>query len=181
MNKIINGSIESLEQMIDFIKGLTDEAYQTAPKPLFDSSIGQHLRHILDVYMAIIKSEKFEVVNYDIRRRGLALESVRIEGLAELNIIHNWLLDLDETSLSLPTNVQTEVSVCSEQAAQMSSSIGRELCFASSHLTHHLAIMAAIAKFLGHEVSDELGVAPTTATFLRSQQKQSDSSISVTS
>lgn len=170
MNKIINGSIESLDQMIDFIKNLGDEAYKTAPKPLFDSSIGQHLRHILDVYMALINSDNFEKINYDIRRRGLALETVRTEGLIELNVIRHWLVTLDEASLTLQTTVHSEVSVCSEQAAQMTSSMGRELCFASSHLTHHLAIMAAIAKFLGHKVSAELGVAPTTATFLRSQQ-----------
>ena len=170
MNKIINGSIESLDQMIEFIKGLSDESYKTAPKPLFDSSIGQHLRHILDVYMAIINADDFEKINYDIRRRGLALETVRTEGLIELNVVRHWLVNLDEDSLILPTTVHTEVSVCSEQPAQMVSSIGRELCFASSHLTHHLAIMAAVAKFLGHKVSAEVGVAPTTATFLRSQQ-----------
>jgi uncharacterized damage-inducible protein DinB len=170
MNKIINGSIESLDQMIGFIKSLTDETYKVAPKPLFDSSIGQHLRHILDVYMAIINGDDFEKVNYDIRRRGLALETMRTEGLMELKVVRHWLVTLDEASLTLATTVQTEVSVCSEQPAEMSSSIGRELCFASSHLTHHLAIMAAVAKFLGHKVSAEVGVAPTTATFLRSQQ-----------
>lgn len=177
MNKIINGSIESLDQMIDFIKSLSDEGYKAAPKPLFDSSIGQHLRHILDVYMALISSDNFEHINYDIRRRGLPLESVRSEGLIELNVIRHWLITLDETSLTLPTTVHNEVSVCSEQAAQMSSSMGRELCFASSHLTHHLAIMAVIAKFLGHKVNEKLGVAPTTATFLRNQQ-QRDSCVS---
>ncbi len=174
MNKIINGSIESLDQMIDFITGLSDEAYMMAPKPLFNSSIGQHLRHILDVYMALMSSDNLEKINYDIRRRGLALETVRSEGLIELNVIHQWLMTFDADLLTLPTTVQSEVSVCSEQSAQMSSSMGRELCFASSHLTHHLALMAAIAKFLGHDVNDEFGVAPTTATFLRSQQQKSD-------
>lgn len=174
MNKIISGSIESLEQMIDFITGLSDEAYKKAPKPLFNSSIGQHLRHILDVYMALMNSDNITEINYDIRRRGLDLETVRSEGLRELNLIHKWLSALNPDVLTLPISIRSEVSVCSEQSAQMASSMGRELCFASSHLTHHLALMAAIAKFLGHEVNDEFGVAPTTATFLRSQQQKSD-------
>ena len=174
MNKIINGSIESLEQMMDFITGLSDEAYMRAPKPLFNSSIGQHLRHILDVYMALMNTDNLPEINYDIRRRGLALETVRSEGLIELNSVHKWLMTLNPEKLALPISIQSEVSVCSEQSAQMASSMARELCFASSHLTHHLALMAAIAKFLGHEVNDEFGVAPTTATFLRSQQQKND-------
>lgn len=171
MIKVINGSIESLEQMIDFIQSLSDDTYQKAPKPLFDSSIGQHLRHILDLYMALITASDLQAINYDIRRRGLALETDKNEGIKELVLICDWLKSLDLELLSLPANISTEVSISSSQAVDLTSSVGREICFASSHLTHHLALMAAIAKFLGQEVSKTLGVAPTTATFLRSQQQ----------
>lgn len=50
--------------------------------------------------------------------------------------------------------------------------MGRELCFVSSYLTHHLAIMAVIAKFFGHKVNEKLGVEPTTVIFLRNQQQR---------
>lgn len=171
MIKVINGSIDSLEQMIDFIDGLSDEVYKQAPTPLFDSSIGQHLRHILDLYMALIMASDLQTINYDVRRRGLALETDRGEGLKELVLVCNWLKSLDEAVLELPTTISTEVSVCSEQTANFLSTVGREVCFTSAHLIHHLALMAAIAKFLGQTVNADLGVAPTTATFLRSQQQ----------
>lgn len=171
MIKVINGSIDSLEQMIDFIENLSDDIYKQAPKPLFDSSIGQHLRHILDLYMAIVMASDLQKINYDVRRRGLALETDRSEGIKELVFVCDWLKSLDVTTLALSAEISTEVSVCSEQTAMLASTVGREVCFASSHLTHHLALMAAIAKFLGQTVSADLGVAPTTATFLRSQQQ----------
>jgi len=53
-------------------------------KPLFDSTIGQHLRHILDLYMALIEPHGTGNINYDIRRRGIALEHQRAAGIAEL-------------------------------------------------------------------------------------------------
>jgi uncharacterized damage-inducible protein DinB len=170
MDKVIKGSIESLEQVIDFIQELSDEIYMQIPEPLSNSSIGQHLRHILDLYMALIMSSDLQNINYDVRRRGLALETDRNEGIKELFVVCDWLKSLDLTLLNIETHISTEVSVYSEVTANFSSTVGREVCFVSTHLTHHLALMAVIAKFLGHTVSPDLGVAPTTATFLRSQK-----------
>ena len=171
MIKVIKGSIESLEQVIDFIQGLSDEVYMQIPNPLFNSSIGQHLRHILDLYMALINANDFRNINYDVRRRGLALETDKNEGIKELFMVCDWLKSLDVMRLNIKTHISTEVSVYSEVTANFPSTVGREVCFVSTHLTHHLALMAAIAKFLGHCVNTNLGVAPTTASFLRSQKQ----------
>jgi len=171
MTKVIKGSIESLEQMIDFIQGLSDEIYMQIPEPLFSSSIGEHLRHILDLYMALINANDLENINYDVRRRGIGLEKDKNEGIKELYIVCDWLKLLDLMKLNIKTNISTEVSVYNEIAVNFPSTVGREVCFVSTHLTHHLALMAAIAKFLGHSVKTNLGVAPTTASFLRSQKQ----------
>lgn len=170
MIKVINGSIESLEQIIDFIQELSDEIYTKIPEPLFNSSIGQHLRHILDLYMALIISNGLQNINYDVRRRGSLLETNRNEGIKELFIVRDWLKSLDVMQLNINTNIATEVSVSTKVIAKFTSTVGREICFVTTHLTHHLALMAAIAKFLGLSVNTNLGVAPTTATFLRSQK-----------
>jgi len=170
MNVIIKGSVESLDQMIEFIAGLSDVSYQQSPAPLFDSSIGQHLRHILDLYMALMNPTHPNNVDYDIRRRGLALERVKMEGIHQLQLVRDWLLQLDLSTLDQPLTISGEVSINSVQSAQSNSSLSRELCFASSHLTHHLALMAAIAKYVGQSVAMGLGTAPATASFLRGQQ-----------
>jgi len=171
MKKITDGCIESLDQMIDFIDSLDDATYQQAPKPLFDSSIGQHLRHILDLYIALIKHHRIGAINYDVRRRGIELEHVRITGIAELRQVKNWVSSLATDQLTQDVIISTEVSISSIQTSQCRSSFARELCFASSHLTHHLALMAAIAKYLGLQVDAGLGIAPSTATFIRTQQE----------
>ncbi|MDC0932800.1 hypothetical protein OAR97_03050 [Arcobacteraceae bacterium] len=115
-------------------------------------------------------SSDLQNINYDVRRRGLALERDKNEGIKELYIVCDWLKSLDLTLFNMKTNISTEVSVSNKVTANFSSTVGREVCFVSIHLTHHLALMAVIAKFLGHSVSPDLGVAPTTATFLRSQK-----------
>ncbi len=156
--------------MITFIEGLSDAEYQFCAKPWFDSSIGQHLRHIIDLYLALINRANADVINYDVRRRGHGVESVRNIGLQELNGIRQWVSEITSEEIEQQTTVSTEVAMSSQQTAEFASSFGRELCFASSHLTHHLALMAVIAKMTGKDVDPTLGLAAATATHLREQE-----------
>jgi len=170
MNKIVTSNLESLDQMIMFIESLSDAEYQYVPKPLFDSSIGQHLRHILDLFIALVSSTNKEV-NYDIRRRGAPVETDRQLGLQELNDIRVWVSNISDKDISRKILVHTETALNTQQTDMFKSSFRRELCFASSHLVHHLAIMAAIAKMAGKEVDSKLGLAPATATYVRELER----------
>lgn len=194
MNRSISGSLETIDQMISFIEGLSDKEYQYIAKPLFDSSIGQHLRHIVDLYLALMSSTQLghidsaktirsssaispvSTINYDIRRRGALIETEKQTGLAELADIRAWLLYNEHTNMTEEVWISTEVSLSSQASELFKSSLGRELCFASSHLTHHLAIMAAIAKVSGKEVDSSIGLAPATATYTREQAQGTEGS-----
>lgn len=173
MNKITmplqTGNLESLDQMIMFIDSLSESEYQYIPTPLFDSSIGQHLRHIVDLFLALMNGAN-EEINYDIRRRGAPIETDSNIGLKELNEIRDWISKITEDDINQNTLIHTETALHTQQTDTFKSSFGRELCFASSHLVHHLAIMAAIAKMAGKNVDSTLGLAPATATFVREQE-----------
>ena len=170
MSKIVASNLESLDQMITFIDSLSDAEYQYSPKPLFDSSIGQHLRHILDLFIALVNSTT-EEVNYDIRRRGAPVETDKQLGLTELNDVRIWVSGISDKDINRDTLIHTETALNTQQTDSFKSSFGRELCFASSHLVHHLAIMAAIAKMAGKEVDSKLGLAPATATHVRELER----------
>ena len=166
MNKIVTANLESLDQMITFIDSLSDAEYQYIPKPLFDSSIGQHLRHINDLFFALVNSTG-DKINYDIRRRGALVETDKQQGLKELQDIRSRVSKISTDDINRDTLVHTETALNTPQTDIFKSSFGRELCFASSHLVHHMAIMAAIAKMAGKEVDSTLGLAPATASYVR--------------
>lgn len=168
MHKIILGSIEVLHELVQFIQQLDDECYRCSPQPLFDSPIGHHVRHILDMYQALMLSEH-NLIDYDLRRRGGEVESKRCEALKELVTVKNWLIGLSQDQFNEVKVVTTEVCLSQQSSERFTSTFGRELCFASSHATHHLALLVAIAKSLNVEVSGQLGIAPATASFLRQQ------------
>ncbi|PVZ69691.1 DinB family protein [Pelagibaculum spongiae] len=170
MHTIVKGNIETIDQLSEFIEKLSEQDYQYTGSSLFESSIGQHLRHILDLYMAMMHPLQNGLIDYDVRRRGIPLETDKSVGLLELQQTRNWLETLTEQTLFEPIEVKSEVMLSSTQSIQVTSTLGRELCFTSSHLVHHLAIMAAIARLIGHQVDSAIGQAPTTASFNRSQQ-----------
>ncbi len=169
MNASLDANLESIDQMMGFIHSLSDEDYQFIAAPWFDSSIGQHLRHIIDLYRALVNAAETQQIDYDVRRRGASIETQRAVGIEELMEVRNWLSSLSVDDIKKAATVKTEVALSAECVETFASSFGRELCFASSHLTHHLAIMAAIAKMAGKQVDPKLGLAPATASFIRQQ------------
>lgn len=166
MHKMILGSIEVLHELVKLLQQLDDDCYRCSPQPLFNSPIGHHVRHILDMYQALIR-EEHNLVDYDLRRRGADVETKRTAALMELVEIENWLMDLDSTQFSQVKIVKTEVCLSQQESENFTSTLGRELCFASSHVTHHLALIVAIARSMNIKIDGQLGVAPATATFLR--------------
>ena len=168
MHKLILGSIEVLHELVKLIQQLDDECYCYPAQPLFNSPIGSHVRHILDIYQALMCAQH-NFIDYDVRRRGNDVESKRLAALKELITIENWLLALNEEQFSQVKVVKTEVCLSQQESENFTSTLGRELCFASSHVTHHLALIVAIARSMNIQINGQLGIAPATATFLRQQ------------
>lgn len=176
MHKMILGSIEVLHELVQFIQQLNDDQYNRVPEPLFASPIGHHVRHILDIYQGLM-NPKHSVIDYDLRRRGADIETKRSAALKELVVIENWLLGLNENSFDGLQIIKTEVCLSQQESEQFTSTLGRELCFASSHATHHIALLVAIAKSLDVQMPEKFGIAPATATYLRQQTQGQSSSL----
>ena len=60
------------------------------------SSIGQHFRHIVDLYLALRNAATEDVCNvttidYDQRRRGASIETCKVTAVDELLQVKQWL------------------------------------------------------------------------------------------
>lgn len=170
MTLFVNSCLKTLQQLSAFVTTLSDDEYQSIPHPYFESSIGQHLRHVVDMYLAVQTGLPSLTIDYDQRRRGSLVERDRQTALHELILLTEWLRSVPNSALQDSVTVRTETDVYTEQQEMFVSTLGREICFVSSHLVHHVAIMAAIARLLGKPTEQNLGVAPATATYLRKQE-----------
>ena len=152
-------------QVAGLLDLMTNEQYSTALSTFNGSSVGQHVRHIIDFYKCLLSGIENADINYDKRERNLNIETDCLTAKSLLEIIAQKVVYLE---------VEQKVMVCSSFVADESialksvpSSIGRELMYAYDHAIHHLAMIKIGMQihFPNIDISKDLGVAPSTLKY----------------
>jgi hypothetical protein len=164
---MIKSQMTILQQALDYLESVTEAQYTEVIAPFFMSSAGAHMRHILDHYYAIINGLEVGFIDYDKRSRGGTIETNISTAKSAISEITAFLNNLSDDDLQQNVELSTEISVADKRVAIVGTSVAREIVFAGSHTVHHLATIKHIAQMQNVEVNKELGIAPATATFLR--------------
>jgi uncharacterized damage-inducible protein DinB len=168
---MLTSQLEIIEQGQDYLNSLinekNDSAYRDVFSPLFMSSAGAHMRHIIDHYLALISGLQVGKVDYDVRHRHSNVEQEPKLALDKLNQISHWLKSLASTDLTRALTLSTEVSIHEQKVQSVPTSLARELVFVGSHAVHHYAMIAQISQHQGKALPNSFGIAPATATYLR--------------
>lgn len=163
---MIASQLDIIEQGKKYLQKLSDEQYTCVPKPLFSSSAGAHMRHIIDHYLALMHPVN-NTVNYNIRKRFCETERQTAVAMEQLTRIADWLKKLTAEDLEHPVSVVSEISISEQQDYAGESTLGRELVFVSSHAVHHYFSLKLIARSQDIVLEDSFGLAPATASFQR--------------
>lgn len=150
----------ALIEGLGFIDGLDDDLYSRVEPPM--EAIGGHTRHIVDHFNALYRAGPEGWIDYEARARGGVLECSRLEASAAFTRLLQWLDGLDPKTLQKPVTVQVDMGTGTPRLLSVPSCLQRELIFVTSHAIHHYALMAAIARQLGHPVPGDFGKAPST-------------------
>jgi hypothetical protein len=157
-----------------YLTSATSSQYTEVVSPLFISSAGAHMRHILDHYIAIMKGLEVGLVDYDKRSRGGTVESDINAALKQLTKIESFLSSLNDEIMAQHIKLSTEISVEKKQVKIVSTTLARELIFVASHAIHHFAMIDQISKAQKSSSPEQFGIAPATATFLRNNTNSKD-------
>jgi hypothetical protein len=168
---MLTSQLEIIKQGQDYLNVLinknSNEDYGKVFSPLFISSAGAHMRHIIDHYLALIAGLQSGKVDYDVRHRNAKLEQDPTLALEKLTQISCWLKSLSGSDLTRVLTLSTEISVHEQKVQSVPTSLARELVFTSSHAVHHYAMIAQIAQQQKMVLPSSFGIAPATATYLR--------------
>lgn len=164
---MIESQLIILQQANTYLASVSEQQYTQVISPYFMSSAGAHMRHILDHYQAIINGLSEGLIDYDKRSRGGVIESSPKAAQALIVEISAFLQALSPQQLQQTIKLSTEISVIDKQVAIVETTLAREIIFTGSHSVHHLATIKHIAQAQEIEVEGSLGIAPATATFLR--------------
>ncbi len=163
MKLLSNSLIEVLEQVKQLINSCNDKTY-TASSLYTTSSIGQHVRHIIDHIIVFKSGISDGYIDYNIRSRGGLIETSLTQANEQLEKLIDWLANTNLKSESI--QVISEVSVNQQKNIQVESNIEREVVYLINHTIHHIAYASLVAKQLDINVEQQLGLAPATVSYV---------------
>jgi hypothetical protein len=157
MKLLINQTVLELNHLSTILAQIEQPAYCKTYSELNGSSIGMHMRHILEFFEALLFSVNTGV-NYDNRERKLILEEnplVAFEFIERLSEKLNLI------------NADQDVIVFSEingLKLELKSSLLREIHYNLEHTTHHLAMIKVVVTkyFPNIELDQHAGFAYST-------------------
>ena len=157
---MIDAIEKNLHRGIKLLNSLTDEQYSSKSAPPYYSSIGSHMRHILDVFSCIFDGLETKKVDFSARERNPKAEQTTEAGIAYFNHIIDRLHQLSEDDFDTMISVTDDLGTGKVTANY---TLGSALIQAHSHAIHHFASIGFIINRLGVELPDEdFGYNPTT-------------------
>ena len=165
-DQLIAGCRHCVKQCEQILELMDQDSY--IANGVISSSIGAHMRHILDRFQCFFIGIRSGVIDYDERKRDMSIETSLEAASSELTSVSRRIdsMDLDKV---LGKIIEVRELVHHESPfVEVPSTFDREIMGLISHSTHHLAIIALIAKSLGFEIDEEFGKAPSTLVSERS-------------
>ena len=131
---LIRKTYQILEHLEQLLAEVSPADYVTPIAALQNATIGQHVRHILELFECLLQSQATRRLDYDQRQRNIRTET---DQEYALSVIHNVrdAIDMDNFDLTLVQKYQEDLS----DIIEIPSTYYRELIFNIEHAIHHQA------------------------------------------
>ncbi len=159
MNTIIESNLKTLQKAKSLLDNLEDDTLCNLSVSPYYSSIGSHIRHILDFYDCILNMNSENQIDLTARTRNKTVESKCSSAKDYLNLIIEKLnnLNFDNTEQVI---VFDDLGLGKVEIPYTLASIYSQ---ANSHTIHHYAIINYILERLNISFPDsDFGYNPTT-------------------
>ena len=155
---MFNSSVNTIEQFKDILSLLSQEEYTKCCVALSNATIGQHTRHVIELYQCLINGYNVGQVNYDNRKRDTKIQEDIAFAIQQLDTIKN--------ALEKP-NKEIHVSYeLGENEVFLDSNYYREVMYNLEHAIHHHALIkVGLIIMTKIELPESFGVAPSTIQY----------------
>ncbi len=147
-----------LLQLLQSISSLSFDEYTQKIHLLSNSSIGEHTRHIIELFQQLLEGYGTASIDYDKRKRNIKIQE-NIDFAVEC--IANIICVLDKENK--PLNLHIELSNFENIIA---TNYYRELMYNLEHCIHHQAIIKIAFLYLEkQELAENFGIAKSTIKY----------------
>jgi hypothetical protein len=148
-------------QLGDAIKMLSDDQYASQSRTLSHASIGQHVRHIIEMFVCLEEGYESGVVNYENRKRDTSIETNRIFAMELLDALCKGCGKADKDLV-----LEASFSADSNDIIQFATNYKREIAYNLEHTIHHMALIKiGVRELTDIELPEGFGVASSTMKY----------------
>lgn len=162
LSRALLGCVEQIETVLAIF---LDPGERGNDRLYDESRVGAHLRHILDHFANVLAGARGELIDYDRRTRGSAVERDPRCAQRALRVLRRELSELPQSAT--PVIVRTEIDCEVSRSVTVESTLERELIYLLNHSIHHLAYIKLTLVQHGFHLPDTVGLAPATASHER--------------
>ena len=157
---MIKAIVQNLERGIQLLTSIRDDQYANTTIPPYFSSIGCHMRHVLDAFTSIFNGMESGRVDFSDRKRNTISEVATAEGIRYFNQTLQKLKHLSSEDLKKTIDVTDNLGTGD---ITIKYTVENALAYAHSHTIHHYAMIGYLVNQLGIELKDsDFGYNPTT-------------------
>ena len=151
-------SIQTIEQFKEVLIQLPKRSYTQPCDILSNATIGQHTRHVIELYQCLLANYGIAKICYDKRERNTQIEEDVTYAVAQLTQIQQALEKPDKELIISYDLGENEVF--------LQSNFLRELMYNLEHMIHHQALIrVGVNRLTDVTLPDSFGVAPSTIQF----------------
>jgi hypothetical protein len=148
-------------QLNDSLDQLSGEQYVQPVQTLSNATIGQHVRHIIELFMCLENGYQNGIVNYEKRKRDYTIETNK--GLA-VQLLHAIVAGLGKPNKTLL--LEAGYDDLSEDVVTIETNYLREVVYNLEHTVHHMALIRVGIMALSEIALPEgYGVASSTIKY----------------
>jgi hypothetical protein len=155
---IIKSINHCLLQVKDLLLQIEDKDYALPCSELSNSSIGEHTRHIIEMFQSVTKEYKTGVINYDKRERNKRIETDTNFAIEQIELI------LD--SIDKPNKEMLFQESGADEIITINTNYYRELVYNLDHCIHHQALIKiGLVLNFDYKIDPNFGVAFSTIEY----------------
>ena len=148
-------------QLSGSLSQLSPPQYSQPCTTLFSNTIGQHVRHIIELFQCLENGYESGVVNYEKRKRDVLIETDK-ELATQLLIDLHRVLNKPNKLLTLEACYDDHIN----EAIAIETNYYREIAYNLEHTIHHMALIrVGITEISTIQLPDDFGVASSTIKY----------------
>lgn len=148
----------NLDELIDLLNQLSSAEYTAPCVQLSNASIGEHTRHIIELFQCLDNQYESGILNYDKRERNTLIQTDTDFAIQQIRVIQNNL-DKENKKITLQQLIDGN-------EIQTESNYYRELLYNFEHCIHHQALIkVALFQYETVALDENFGVARSTIEF----------------